>query len=149
MWICNFFHTYFKVYLHSVAPEIDCCTMELFNIFFLKIYIFTIWRNLLLMDLKKRGMLFRSGETPWREKKSPRLPFSERSQLSFLQMLICCLLKQCCVVRALPKCSFSLDLANVSVCPTRSCFHFFKLCYYCFASLEGGLLRKLIKFIRH
>lgn len=39
--------------------------------FILKNAIFLIWRNLLLMDLRRRWTLFRSGETPWRKKKFP------------------------------------------------------------------------------
>lgn len=36
--------------------------------FILKNDIFIIWRNLLLMDLRRRGRLFRNGETPWRKR---------------------------------------------------------------------------------
>lgn len=133
-WMCNFSSAYFKVCLHSVAPKTDCFTMGLVNIFYpLKWHFHGLKESAADRSEKEGNTLLK-----WKNSLEERVPVSlswERSQLSFLWMPLCYPLKQCCVVRVLPKSLFSLDLATVSVCPTRSCLHFFKL------------HRKLIKYI--
>lgn len=80
-----------------------------------------------------------------------RVPVSlswERSQLSFLQMPVCCPIVQCC--ESNPKMFVFLRFSQHVSLSYRSCCHFFKLCNYCFASLKGGQQRKIkIKFIHH
>lgn len=102
-------------------------------------------RNLLLIGLSRKGTLFRSGKTPWRKESPP--PFLGKEvnfhffESHFFAHGNSAVLSEC--FQSL----FSLDLAIMSVCPTRSRSHFFKLCYDCSASLKEGQKRKLIKFI--
>lgn len=120
-------------------------TMGLVNIFYpLKCHFHGLKESAVDRSEKGWGILLK-----WKNSLKERVPASlswERSQLSFLWMPHCCPWEQYCVVRVVPK-SFSLDLATMSVCPTRSCFHFFELCNDCFASLKEGQQRKRIKFI--
>lgn len=145
-WMCSFSNADFKVCLHSVAPKTDLFTMDLFNIFYpLKCYFHGLRESAVDRSEKKGGTLLK-----WKNSLEKRVPASfswERSQLLFL-WIPRCPWKQYYVVRVLPK-SFSLDLATMSVCPTRRCFHFFELCNDCFASFKEGQQRKLIKFIHH
>lgn len=76
-------------------------------------------------------------------------PSWERSQLSFLLMPVCCPINQCWAIRVLPKYLFSLDLANMSVCPTEAVAISLNYASTALLPLREANKEKKIKFLHH